>query len=396
MKLVIQTPSGPAAEALLHPGVNRVGRSANNDVAIAHPSVSGIHCEILLENEQLSVRDLNSTNGTFIEGARVQSAQLQPGQTLRLGEVNILPSTEVATTKPAAAPSLRLSIATKPPENDSASSTTTGQDELPPLPPPVPRPAPSGIFSSRPKKNIPPFSRAAFGAFGYPLRENGPFILIAGAIFLAVVSVLTTFGFGIVARLLGVACTGYVFLFLQSIITTTANGDDYPPGWPDWTDWWETGVKPYLTMLGIWVFCLGPAWACSSFASDGPTVLTIGGTEFSNKDLISIALLGLGALYLPMAFLATAMYDSLGALNPLLVIASIARVPAPYAGVCGLLAVLCIGDIALLATMDSFFHSWILATIVGRFLALYSFMAAMRLLGLLYLTKGDRLAWSFK
>ncbi len=66
-----------------------VGRVEDNTFQIAEPSVSSHHCEILLKGNDVVVKDLNSTNGTFINGERVTEALLKPGQTLRLGQVEL-------------------------------------------------------------------------------------------------------------------------------------------------------------------------------------------------------------------------------------------------------------------------------------------------------------------
>src|SRR5690242_19619585 len=71
-------------------GVNRLGRAADNDVQLEHPSVSATHCELLLGCGPIAVRDCGSTNGTFVDGAPVQTATLLAGQTLRLGGVELL------------------------------------------------------------------------------------------------------------------------------------------------------------------------------------------------------------------------------------------------------------------------------------------------------------------
>ena len=77
-------------------GVNRVGRSTANDFTIEHPTVSGRHCEIVLSESEIVVRDCDSTNGTFVGGQPVTKAVLSAGQTLRLGDVEMLvDSTEV-------------------------------------------------------------------------------------------------------------------------------------------------------------------------------------------------------------------------------------------------------------------------------------------------------------
>jgi CheY-like chemotaxis protein len=52
-------------------------------------SVSGRHCEVRVRGEELAVRDLLSTNGTFIGGQKITEGVVKPGQTLRLGEVEL-------------------------------------------------------------------------------------------------------------------------------------------------------------------------------------------------------------------------------------------------------------------------------------------------------------------
>jgi pSer/pThr/pTyr-binding forkhead associated (FHA) protein len=77
-------------------GVNRFGRAAANDCQIEHPTVSARHCEIVLGQESIVVRDCGSTNGTFVNDQPVDEAQLVPGQVLRLGEVElVVENTEV-------------------------------------------------------------------------------------------------------------------------------------------------------------------------------------------------------------------------------------------------------------------------------------------------------------
>ena len=53
------------------------------------PSVSSHHCEIVMRGSEVVVKDLDSTNGTFINGERVTESVLKPGQTLRLGQVDM-------------------------------------------------------------------------------------------------------------------------------------------------------------------------------------------------------------------------------------------------------------------------------------------------------------------
>ena len=79
-----------------------IGRVEDNAFQIAEPSVSSHHCEILLRGNDIIVKDLNSTNGTFINGQQITEATLKPGQTLRLGQVELRLDGEGAAPPPTA------------------------------------------------------------------------------------------------------------------------------------------------------------------------------------------------------------------------------------------------------------------------------------------------------
>src|SRR5512142_3406962 len=66
-----------------------VGRLPDNAFSIPEASVSSHHAELHLRGPEVLVKDLNSTNGTFINGERVNEATLKPGQILRLGMVEM-------------------------------------------------------------------------------------------------------------------------------------------------------------------------------------------------------------------------------------------------------------------------------------------------------------------
>jgi hypothetical protein len=66
-----------------------IGRVEDNTFQIADPSVSSHHCEVHLRGSEILIRDLNSTNGSFINEVKITEQVLKPGQTLRLGNVEI-------------------------------------------------------------------------------------------------------------------------------------------------------------------------------------------------------------------------------------------------------------------------------------------------------------------
>jgi pSer/pThr/pTyr-binding forkhead associated (FHA) protein len=67
-----------------------IGRVDDNTFSIPEGSVSSHHCEVLLRGSDIVIRDLQSTNGTFINGQQVTGeAVLKPGQILRLGQIEL-------------------------------------------------------------------------------------------------------------------------------------------------------------------------------------------------------------------------------------------------------------------------------------------------------------------
>ncbi|MHB8520452.1 MAG: FHA domain-containing protein [Limisphaerales bacterium] len=89
-RLSIRSADLPAQVIELKLGTNRLGRAEDNDFPLEHATVSAHHCEIVWLNEAITVKDLHSTNGTFIDGRPIQEAALQLGQVLCLGQVELL------------------------------------------------------------------------------------------------------------------------------------------------------------------------------------------------------------------------------------------------------------------------------------------------------------------
>ena len=88
-KLVVLTEGFVGTSFELKGERTTIGRVEDNSFQLAEPSVSSHHCEILLRGNDVFVKDLNSTNGTFINGQRAAESPLKPGQVLRLGVVEM-------------------------------------------------------------------------------------------------------------------------------------------------------------------------------------------------------------------------------------------------------------------------------------------------------------------
>src|SRR5580658_5951900 len=69
--------------------VLRIGKAQDNDLVLADDTVSRHHCELTRAADGVHVRDLGSTNGTKVQGARVSEAIVQPGVVLKVGEIEI-------------------------------------------------------------------------------------------------------------------------------------------------------------------------------------------------------------------------------------------------------------------------------------------------------------------
>jgi pSer/pThr/pTyr-binding forkhead associated (FHA) protein len=87
----------------------KVGRLAPADLVIPDKSISREHCIIALASDELLVTDLNSTNGTYVDGERITRATILPvGSLLQLGKVMLTHVVRPAGEDETAAPAARL------------------------------------------------------------------------------------------------------------------------------------------------------------------------------------------------------------------------------------------------------------------------------------------------
>jgi pSer/pThr/pTyr-binding forkhead associated (FHA) protein len=102
-KLVILTQGLNGRAHELNVDRTTIGRVEDNMFPIAEASVSSHHCEVLLRGSDVVIKDLNSTNGTFINDEQITERVLKPGQTLRLGQVELKLDAGTAASAPASA-----------------------------------------------------------------------------------------------------------------------------------------------------------------------------------------------------------------------------------------------------------------------------------------------------
>lgn len=123
-RLVVQPGSPAAWEIKLKAGTNSLGRNPANDVRLDDPSVSSSHCHIVLEDENAIIKDLGSTNGTYVNRAPVKEAALHPGHTIHLGGLEMMFYSDApvaaGAAQPAAAPPLARPVPGLPPPRAAA------------------------------------------------------------------------------------------------------------------------------------------------------------------------------------------------------------------------------------------------------------------------------------
>ncbi|HLL55210.1 MAG TPA: adenylate/guanylate cyclase domain-containing protein [Myxococcaceae bacterium] len=108
MPRIIANPGQPDEQVFrLEPGNATLGRTEDNPVHVAHPSLSRQHARLEVDKRHAVLVDLNSKNGTFAGGARVTRHVLGPGDRFRCGEVTFRFEPDEAVSEPVVATLVR-------------------------------------------------------------------------------------------------------------------------------------------------------------------------------------------------------------------------------------------------------------------------------------------------
>jgi hypothetical protein len=425
---MLMSKDGDGAKLTLKPGINRIGRNATNDCSIDDVSVSGTHCEVIVGPDAVRVRDLDSTNGTFVDEFRIRETFLHEGQVLRIGSCAFcyIPDAARAPT------SVRLSALPAP--------------IAPPLPPPVasvpvPPVAPGvktcanhpsqvavfvckkcagnfcnscineQIIANRklrfcrtcgeecvslrepapPVKRTPNFFEMLPGAFRYPFKRDGLIMLISGTLFFGFLDAIVGgphlggFIMGGYVVIVEIFAIGYLIAYMKAIVAVSAYGEDGMPRWPDFENYYEDIVHPILLVVGCILLCFTPTFVYMYYVD-----YTLPGREQLGFD----ALVLLGCAGLPMCVLAVFLHETIFALNPLVLFVSILRVSGEYIIACIVIALL-IGLRWLSNYIAEATHIIpFIPKFVDGFVFLYLITVEMRILGLLFHTKRKQLRWA--
>lgn len=370
MATLVATNGEPATTRVpLQPGINTIGRAEGNHHVIPHQSISSRHCEIVLNGNTLSVRDLGSTNGTFVDGKPVDREELVHGQRLRLGALEFVVDAPESAPRSPDGP-LRINASTAGRSAEAAS------------PPPAGRTAREAIaaLDAPALEQAPSFYRQLPAAFVYPFKGSGLLLLGLGAVFFLILAFALRFAL-VFQFPIRVFTVGYLFACMQRIISSSATGEDEVPDFPEVSEIWSDIILPFLFFTGTVIVSFAPAIAVAILLQNHALYVPI-----------LVAALALCGCYLPMALLAVAVSDNFFALSPHIVLPSMARVAAPYLVACIMLAAV-VGVRWGVAHALSFVPVPILPAIVDGFVSLYFLMVEMRILGLLFRCHRDRLRW---
>ena len=88
-KLVVIKGAQRGTEFVINSDLFRVGKAPENDLVLGDETVSRVHFEILRDAKGYLVRDMKSTNGTFLDGAEVKEAYLRAGSVIAAGSVEL-------------------------------------------------------------------------------------------------------------------------------------------------------------------------------------------------------------------------------------------------------------------------------------------------------------------
>ncbi len=253
-----------------------------------------------------------------------------------------------------------------------------------PVEPMAATPARRSLVPPVPEPKTPP---SLISSFAYPFKGNGWILLTTGTVFFGILDFASAFA-GPAAILVAVFASGYMLSYLKSIILASAQGEEEMPAYPEFSSFSDDILTPFLQMMTPIVLCLMPGlfWFFRAVAA-----LDHGGTV--GAVVLPLVLVVVGALYLPMALLGVAMMDTVGGVNPVLVIPSILRIPGSYLAACFVLFLAVGGAMVFDILMGGLAKIPILPGALSGFVGLYLLAVEGRILGLIYLRNQRVLSW---
>ena len=113
-----------------------VGRALTSDIPVLDPTISRRHAEVAWDESGVHVRDLGSSNGTFLNGVKVETAKLSPGDVITFGKVPFRLKETSGDTRPQAGPDTPFSFGPPAPAGATIVRKLPLRDSRQPFAPP--------------------------------------------------------------------------------------------------------------------------------------------------------------------------------------------------------------------------------------------------------------------
>ncbi|RME03150.1 MAG: FHA domain-containing protein [Planctomycetota bacterium] len=142
----------------------QIGKKSHNDLVLGAAGISREHCVIFKQGSRFRIKDLGSSNGTFVNGKKIQETSLKNSSTIRLGSLELLFKEEENPSAPSAATS----------QTSSSSPSSTGTSPAPSSTRSVSSPPSSGgvLRAPRSKSKYRPIPVEIKRKIHEKLREN--------------------------------------------------------------------------------------------------------------------------------------------------------------------------------------------------------------------------------
>lgn len=86
----VQQSNGLTQNVSLRPGSNPIGRNPGSAIQLNDPKVSGNHADLYVSEGRYTITDLNSSNGTFVNGEKITQRDLYQGDQIQIGDSKII------------------------------------------------------------------------------------------------------------------------------------------------------------------------------------------------------------------------------------------------------------------------------------------------------------------
>jgi len=88
--LVVERGPRAGMAYVLAPGITTVGRDTQSDIFLDDVTVSRYHARVTVEDDTLTVEDVGSTNGTYVNSERTDGVRLKPGDEVIIGKYHLI------------------------------------------------------------------------------------------------------------------------------------------------------------------------------------------------------------------------------------------------------------------------------------------------------------------